>query len=276
MKTKFLLLLLVVAATACQQSAPPAVTAPVAAAPAQPSATPTAATAADSLSPATLAMLRRYNLAPLWANRAEGKAAQSAMEGFFGNSPYRISFYFTSVERDPAQPNVFHVVGLDRYKKVITPFTGTITVRNITPFTDSMDVEAPDSTARAFTAGGRFVLREDPATKGAGNYAGEALLDFYYDAHGRLDQASYLDGENNPTKGCGLLFRGSQVSNKTGQRQPVAFANFYGVVVPQALEKLGLGDRGDQVNPHMARLGWNEAWENEEWWAKSPKPSLSL
>ena len=279
MKTRFLLPLLAVAATACQPSAPPAATAPVAVAPNQPAAppvSPAAATAADLLSPTTRAMLRQYNLAPLWANRDEGKPARSAMEGFFGTLPYRISFYFSSVERDPAQPNVFHVVGLDRYKKVITPFTGTITVRNITPFTDSMEVDAPDSTARAFTAVGRFVLREDPATKGAGNYSGEALLDFYHDAHGHLDQASYLDGENNPTKGCGLLFRGHQVSNKTGQRQPVAFANFFGVVVPQALEKLGLGDRGDQVNPHMARLGWNEAWENEEWWAKSPAPSLSL
>ena len=154
-------------------------------------------------------MLRKYDLAPLWANRAEGKAAQSAMEGFFGTEPYRISFYFSRVERDPVQPNLFHVTRLDRYKKVITPFIGTVIVRDITPFSDSMYVDSPDSTARAFTAVGRFVLREDPATKGAGNYAGEALLDFYYDAHGRLDQASVLDGVTNPTKGCGLLFRGS-------------------------------------------------------------------
>ena len=76
--------------------------------------------------------------------------------------------------------------------------------------------------------------------------------------------------------GCGLLFRGTQTSNKTGKSQPVAFANFYGAVVPNALRELGLGDRGDEVNPNMARLGWNEAWENDEWWAKSPKPSLSL
>ena len=274
MKNSLLILLLAAGAAGCQHMSPATDDASIGVAATPPSAAPAAAIAADSLSPATQAMLRQYNLAPLWANRDEGKAAQSAMEGFFGKSPYRISFYFTSVARDPTQINLFHVTGLNRYKKVITPFTGTITVRNITPFTDSMYVDSPDSTARAFTAVGRFVLREDPATKGAGSYAGEALLDFYYDAHGRLDQASYLDGETNPTKGCGLLFRGSQISNKTGMRQPVAFANFYGAVVPRALEKLGLGDRGEEVNPHMARLGWNEAWENDEWWAKSPKPSL--
>lgn len=273
MKTACLFLLLAMGTTACQHTAPAAADAAVAAMPR--SARP-ATVAADSISPTTQAMLRQYNLAPLWANRAEGKAAQSSMEGFFGTAPYRISFYFTGVERDPARLNVFHVVGLDRYKKVITPFTGTITVRTIVPFTDSMDVDAPDSTARPFTAVGRFTLREDPATKGAGNYAGEALLDFYYDAHGHLDQASYLDGEMNPTKGCGLIFRGSQISNKTGARQPVAFANFYGAVVPRTLEKLGLGDRSEEVNPNLAHLGWNEAWENDEWWAKSPKPKLSL
>ncbi|MGY3090989.1 hypothetical protein ACVWYF_004053 [Hymenobacter sp. UYAg731] len=276
MKTQCLILLLAAAATACQQGSPPIATAPVAVAPVQQPATAAQSAATDSLSPAMLAMLRQYDLAPLWANREEGTAAQSAMEGFFGTTPYRISFYFSNVERDLAQPNVFRLTGLDRYKKVITPFTGTITVRSIVPFTNSMYVDAPDSTARAFTAVGRFVLREDPATKGAGNYVGEALLDFYYDAHGRLNQASVLDGVMNPTKGCGLLFRGSHVSNITGQHRPVAFANFYGAVVPQALEKLGLGDRVDAVNPHMARLGWNEAWENDEWWAKSPKPSLSL
>ena len=274
MKPAYLLLLPVLVATACQPTAgtkEPAGTSPNQLAPAAVTAIST-----DSLSAATQAMLRKYDLSPLWANRAEGKASQLAMEGFFGSSPYRISFYFSSVERDPALLNVFHVIGLDRYKKVITPFTGTITVRNITPFTDSMSVDSPDSTARAFTAAGRFELREDPATKGAGNYAGEALLDFYYDAHGRFDQASYLDGIANPTKGCGLLFRGSQVSNTTGQHQPVAFANFYGAVVPQALQKLGLGDRSEEINPNLVRFGWNEAWENDEWWAKSPKPKLSL
>ena len=274
MKTNPLILVLCLAAAACQHPAP-ATTETAAAAAAPPPAPTAPAATTDSLSSATRVLLRRYDLAPLWANRDEGKAAKSAMEGFYGDKPYRISFYFTSVERDAARPNVFHITGLDRYKKVITPFSGTITVRDIVPFTDSMYVDA-DSTARAFTARGQFVLREDAATRGAGDYAGEALLDFYYDAHGHLSQAYYLDGDANPTKGCGLLFRGTQTSNQTGRRQPVAFAGFYGAVVPDALRHLGLGDRGDEVNPNLARLGCNEAWENDEWWAKSPKPSLSL
>jgi hypothetical protein len=30
------------------------------------------------------------------------------------------------------------------------------------------------------------------------------------------------------------------------------------------------------VNPALAKYGWGENWENDEWWTKSPKPSLSL
>ena len=220
-------------------------------------------------------MLRKHNLAPLWANQIEAMKTRPTMEGFYGPAFYRISFYFREVKQDPGRLNVFHVAGLDRYRKVITPFTGTITVLSVRPFTKGMVVDA-DSTAKAFTATGRFELREDPTAKGAGTYSGQALLDFSIDGNGRLDQALHVFGQANPTKGCGLLFRGNQTSNKTGQRKSVAFANFYGAVVPQALAKFGLGNRSEEVNPDLARFGWAEAWENKEWWANSPTPTLGL
>ena len=237
----------------------------------------TAVSADTALTALMRHLLQRHNLAPLWANQTQGPAASHAMEGFYGASPYRISFYFTKVERDTADPALFHVTGLDRYHKIITPFTGTIHVRAVRPFADSLWADV-DTTARCFTAIARFVLREDPQTKGAGNYAGQALLDFYQDAEGKIGYAGgmLMDAYKNPTRGTGLLFRGTQVSNATGRRQPVAFANFYGAVVPQTLSKLGLGDRSEEVNPNLAKLGWNEAWENDEWWADSPKPKLSL
>ena len=45
---------------------------------------------------------------------------------------------------------------------------------------------------------------------------------------------------------------------------------------PSLIKDFGIGDRGAQVNPKYAKLGWNELWENDEWWADSPKPKLSL
>ncbi len=274
---KKLLLLLSATAAACQHQAPPAATMVHPSATVQSVSAARLPTSTDSLAPEAAAMLQQYNLAPLWANQTELMKEHPTMEGFYGPAYYRISFYFSKVVRDARQPNVFHVEGLDRYKKVITPFVGTITVQSVQPFTKEMFADI-DSTARAFTAAGRFELKEDPATKGAGRYTGQALLDFSLDARGHLNYAVTLPdlASENPTKGCGLLFRGTQVSNKTGQRHSVAFANYYGVVVPQALKKLGLGDRSEEINPNLAKLGWNEAWENEEWWAQSPSPSLSL
>jgi hypothetical protein len=275
---KKLLLFLAATVTACQHQAPPAATVahrPVAVPRAAAIARPPAA--ADSLAPEAAAILRQHDLSPLWAKQTESTKAYPTLEGFYGPAYYRISFYFSKVARDAQRPNVFHVEGLDRYKKVVTPFTGTITVQTVRPFTKEMFADL-DADWRAFTAAGRFEFSEDPATKGAGRYAGQALLDFALDAQGNLSYAGDASGlaVDNPTKGCGLLFRGTQVSNHTGQRHSVAFANYYGAVVPQALAKLHLGDRSEEINPNLAKLGWNEAWENDEWWATSPKISMSL
>ena len=258
----------------CQHSAPPVAQA---AAGSRLAVQVSPADSAKMLSAGDVALLRQHNLAPLWANQTESLEAHPTMEGFYGPAHYRISFCFKKVTQDNRQLNVFHVEGLDRYKRAITPFTGTIIVQAIRPFTKEMFADTPDSMARAFTAVGRFELDEDPTTKGAGKYYGKALLDFYIDQQGHLDQAvALMDDYKNPTKGCGRLFSGYQISNATGQRQPVAFANFYGAVVPQALKKLGLGERSEEINPNLAKLGWNEAWANDEWWADSPKPSSNL
>jgi hypothetical protein len=276
MKKRLLFLAAVVAA--CQHQAPPAATVahrPAAVLRAAAIARPPAA--ADSLAAEAAAILRQHDLSPLWAKHTESTKAYPTLEGFYGPAYYRISFYFGKVARDAQRPNVFHVEGLDRYKKVITPFTGTITVQSVRPFTKEMFADL-DSTWQAFTAAGRFDFSEDPTAKGAGRYAGQALLDFALDAHGSLDYAGDASGlaVDNPTKGCGLLFRGTQVSNRTGQRHAVAFASYYGAVVPRALAKLHLGDRSEEINPNLAKLGWNEAWANEEWWADSPEAKLNL
>lgn len=277
--------LLPLALVACQPQTGPATQAAVAApAPAKATAVspalPAVFAARDTLNAAARELLQRYDLAQLWSGYERENDARRPMEGFYGPPHYRISFYFSKVERDPARPNLFHITGLDRYKKVITPFSGTIMVHALQPFTKGMFLDAApaDSAAPAYTAMARFALNEDPTTKGAGNYMGQAMLDFYIDSrqHVQLAISHPMFSEHNPTHGAGLIFRGYQVSNQTGQRKSVAFSTDYSRVVPDALAKLGIGDRSEEVNPNLARLGWNEAWENDEWWAKSPKPSLSL
>ncbi|HEX8658192.1 MAG TPA: hypothetical protein VF690_11675 [Hymenobacter sp.] len=272
---KKMIYLLALVGTACQQQKPPAQSA-VLSTPSK--GVPAKAAAVSSLPPATQALLQQHDLAALWSGYEREDYTWRPMEGFYGPPHYRISFYFSKVERDSVRPNLFHVTGLDRYKKVITPFSGTITVDTLQLFTKKMFLDAApaDSAAPAYTAIARFALNEDPTTKGAGNYVGQALLDFYIDSQQHLQMANShpMASEHNPTRGAGLIFRGYHVSNQTGRRKSVAFSTDYSMVVPEALAKLGLGDRSEEVNPNLARLGWNEAWENDEWWAESPKPSL--
>ncbi|WP_325134111.1 hypothetical protein [Hymenobacter sp.] len=222
---------------------------------------------------AMLALLRQVDLSVAW-NGAGG----AAMEGFYGPDSYRMSFYFDSVRRDAQRPNVYYVQGRDRFKKVITPFTGTLTVTRVAPLPDTAGLEHANGD-RAYTAFTSFVLREDSLRKGAGRCWGRAVLDFQVNARNQATEAGFTGiglGEGNPTKGCGQVFKGTWQDNQSGRRQPVAWANFYGVIVPDALRKLGLGERIEEVNPKLTCYGWNTIMENDEWWAKSPQPSLSM
>jgi hypothetical protein len=271
LKSHLALLALACASAACQ---PQAASAPAAAlAPTGPAAaTPSAAKAADTTA-TMLDLLRRVDLTAAWRGAPNG-----AMDGFYGPDNYRISFRIDTVRRDEHRPNVFYFEGRDRYKRTITPFTGTLTVTRLAPLPDTVELEHRLGN-RAYSAFASFVLREDSTAKGSGHCTGRAVLDFQVNTKNQAAQASFggVDsGWDNPTRGCGQVFRGVWQDNRTGQRKPVAWATYYWVIVPEVLSQLGLGERSEGVNPELARYGWNTIMENDEWWAKSPKPGLSL
>jgi hypothetical protein len=278
---------------ACQPQAKPektvsaqaeAVAEPAAAATAlngEPSPVRSVATETSSAAVDARKFLAANDLAPLWqadfGHEANDSSRPTILDGFYGGEHRHISVIFEQAQRDAAQPNVFQVRGRTRYKKNITPFEGTITVDGLQPLKAELDLEpGQEAGARAYTATARFVLREDPTTNGAGTYEGTALMDFYQLASGKLDLVQLMFDADLPTGGGGLLFRGQWTSNRTGRQQAVAFATYPEAVLPDALKDLYIGERGETLNPKYARLDWSEAWENEEWWAKSPKPSLNL
>ena len=222
--------------------------------------------------------LQQIDLSYAWSNATAEAKENPTMEGFYGPDHYRISFYFSKVRRDSLHPEQYHIWGLNRYKKVLTPFEGTCTVTRFAALPDTAEMEN-SSKVRAYTAFAEYTLREDPKTKGAGVYSGKAMLDFCVDARNQARQVTFMGidlGLDNPTKGSGLLFEGMWRDNRTGQQKPASWSSNFLVIVPQALEKIGLGSRGDTIYPELAKYGWNEWYENDEWWAKAPKPSLSL
>jgi hypothetical protein len=276
---------------ACQPQTKPATAtnapAVVATAPAATPATPPASSGSPAAStPVTPpladvpAYLAAHNLAPLWQadfNQVDNGNRPNILDGFYGAEHRHISVIFERVEQNPARPGVYRVQGRTRFRKNITPFDGTITVEGIKPLRAFLDLDsAEQAKARVYTATARFVLREDSTAAGAGTYRGTALMDFYQLPSGKLDLVREMPDSDLPTGGGGLLFRGKWQSFRSGREQEVAFATYTQAVLPDALADLYIGERGETLNPKYARLDWSEAWENDEWWAKSPKPGLSL
>ena len=242
---------------------------------------PVAATPETTPTANASAFLAANDLAPLWqADFGQHENRQSRptiLDGFYGPEHRHISVIFERVLHDAARPNVFRVQGRTRYKKNITPFEGTITVDGVQPLKAFLDLDSvEEARARSYTATARFVLHENPTANGAGTYQGIAKMDFYRTASGKLNLIQTLPDSDLPTGGGGLLFRGQWTSTRTHRQQAVSFATYAEAVLPDALKDLYIGERGETLNPKYAGLDWNEAWENEEWWAKSPKPSLSL
>jgi hypothetical protein len=277
-KSVFGVVALALATAACQpqtssKAAKDTVAAPVAARAEPAPARPAPAGAAPMPLP-------QIDLSEAWSNASANAEARHhlVMEGFYGPEHYRISFFFSKVRRDSLHPEVYHIWGKNRYKKVITPFEGTVTVGRFAALPDTVGMENSRQ-LRAYTAFAEYTLREDPTTKGAGVYSGRALLDFTVNNRNEARQANFMTIESipaNPTKGSGLLFQGTWRDNRTGRMQPAAWSSNFLVIVPKALEKIGLGSRADTVFPELAKYGWNEWYENDEWWADSPKPRLSL
>ena len=232
----------------------------------------------QNVAPASPTRLQQVDLSYAWSNAQAEAKANPTMEGFYGPDHYRISFFFSKVRRDSLHPEQYHIWGINRYKKAVTPFEGTCIVTRVAALPDTVEMEN-SSKLRAYTAFAEYTLREDPKTKGAGVYSGKAMLDFCVNARNQASQAHFTGidlGFGNPTKGSGLLFQGVWRNNLTGQQQSASWSSNFVVIIPEALEKIGLGSRGDTIYPELAKYGWNEWYENDEWWTKSTKPSISL
>ena len=233
-----------------------------------------------TLTPPMRALLRTHDLAPLWRNNGPPQNDNPAidgptLDGFFGPDHYRISFVFTRVWRDSLNPALFHVQGKSLYKKDIAPFAGSLEVKHLANLNTRLDLAPDDSTARAYTAESHFVLRESLATKSPGVFEGTGLLDFYVTASGAVEQV-LVGRRNTPARGQGLLLKGKWTSNRTKRQKELLLARDVFQIAPDVLEHFDISERGSEINPKYARLGWDDYWENREWWADSTEPSLNL
>ena len=285
MKNLIWTLMLASFGTACQHSAQPVAKAAIEVAV---SATPVDAAKlspvnmepADTLTPEMLTLLRQVDLAPLWAADTAYADGYVLMHGFFGTDHHSISMVFDEVRRDVQEPQLFHVRGRDRFRKAITPFEGTMRIQRIADFDSCYIHKYGGDSIRAYTASAVFTLRQDKRRTDAGVFSGEAFLDFFVTNSGYCGLPEKpIEGiivNGTPTKGSNRLLRGNWTNFRTGQTKPLLVANDLFIISPEIHADFGVGDRGTQVNPKYAKQGWSDYWENDEWWADSPKPKLSL
>ena len=246
-------------------------------------------------------LLRENDLSKLWQGATKDRQQNPTLQGFFGPDHYRFALAFTSVLRDAQYPEVYHVQGKCRYRKNIRPFEGTLTVRQIvdlealwdyddfTPQTQDStlsEAAAADSTTAQYERARRlshpYTLRaelqlEEKHAENSGVFLGEAILNFYVANARRLGYVTAPFVSNGaPANGSEMLLQGSRRNLTTRQVKTFVVAADVFAAAPEVYKDFGIGDRGGEINPKYARLGWNELWENDEWWADSPKPRLSL
>ncbi len=234
---------------------------------------------------AALRALRGYDLSPLWQGK-DGNLSEErvrAMDGFFGKNYRRIAFAFTEIHRDNQRPDIYWVKGKDRFQKIISPFEGTIKVVSITRLdpvflSNQQAFLDVDTTSQVFTVKAYFDLREPQNRNDAGAFTGTGYLDFSVDSEGRLNKTISMMQPTSatPAKGAGVLYKGQWINYSSQSRKPLLLSGNVFITAPTALPNFGIGDRDITFNPKYAKLGWNTYWENDEWWADTPKPSLSL
>jgi hypothetical protein len=269
MKLLHSLPLLALLAGACQQQSPTgaiaAAKATTVVATAEAKATPQAvavSTSSPKLTPDMLAFLKDNDLSPLWRTLAKREDDEYAVHnGFFGVDNYRIEFVFTSITRDATDPALFLVTGKNRYKETITPFVGSI---RITQLLDHTSVLLKDSMCIAL---GSFEFSEQRDTDTDGVFRGTMALDFFRDDEGKLVLFPFAGAEYG-ARGSGYQFTGNWVSKSTHKTKPVMFAAYFEAIVERVLEDFNIGDRSGVVDPKYAKLGWENYWKNDEWWAE--------
>jgi len=235
--------------------------------------------------PGGLSLLRAHDLALLLQARNPTCNACDfrPLNGFYGPTRYRIELALVHVVPDAHQPTLYHVQGKSLYKKAIASFSGTITLTQVVKqptysaheIAESADWSPLENLPNMYTAIGQYEWRETTTQRGAGVYRGTVALDFTINKDGLAVQKSQTS--KTLTQGGEVKYAGTWTSNTTKRVVPVTWVgDFLGYRGPQGFSDFNIGDRGISINPKYAHLGWNNFWENDEWWADTSKSTTSL
>ncbi|GAB3658207.1 hypothetical protein GCM10027594_29690 [Hymenobacter agri] len=229
-----------------------------------------------------------HNLAPL-LQTVKGGQYDYALNGFLGSDRYRTEVVITAAHQNRHNPRAYTLRGLTRTKRLIRPIQGEIvfdslSIEPMLTAQDKQDISNwtmvsvvrldNDKTIRRYAVMGRVRLSEEQSVTQPAVFRGRVIMELELTKKGRLNvDAPFLHG---PSQGAGQQYAGTWTTTQTGKTIPAVWVSNivgYGQFI---YSDFVVGERDVAINPKYAKQGWNELWENDEWWAKSPKPRLSL
>ncbi|TGE28320.1 hypothetical protein [Hymenobacter metallicola] len=218
------------------------------------------------------AVLRKFNLAPLWLVSAKPAEAQT-MLGCMGPQYRPFDLVYEKVMRDSKNPAVYHVQGKSRERERLLPFSGTITVVALKKVTYGNSALASKAPAH-YQATGRFRLTESAQQEGAGTFTGTFTTTFSHTPEG----LSYMPGRpywwTEGPAGEGSTFTSTWTSAMHPQPVKLVWASNFMNIVDSVISGFSVGERGPGITRKYARVGWSRYWENDEWWVEAEGPVL--
>ncbi|MBK9489131.1 MAG: hypothetical protein IPO07_10230 [Haliscomenobacter sp.] len=124
---------------------------------------------------------------------------------------------------------------------------------------------------RIYSANGKFTLAEDSLKKYSGRFTGKMQMDFA--SYDKAPTEIWFFSET-PNQGSGIRYDGLWTSYKTGKSKPVIWSKDLFRFANDILEEFSIGERDVEINEKYRKLGWDNFWENEEWWAASKKVTM--
>ncbi|MDB5269907.1 MAG: hypothetical protein JWP58_2947 [Hymenobacter sp.] len=218
-----------------------------------------------------------------------GQSYDRAMNGFRGANRYRTETVITAARRNLHNPAAYQLQGLTRTRQRIQRFRGEIvfdslSVEPMLTARDKKDIDEwtmlkpirldNDFAVKRYAVAGNVRLAEDKKAPQGAAFEGRFVMELELTSKGQLGlDAPFLHG---PSQGGAQKYAGAWTTYQTHQVIPTVWVEDIVGYSPFIYTDLVIGGRDVDINPKYARQGWNTIWQNDEWWAKSPKPKLNL
>jgi hypothetical protein len=214
-------------------------------------------------------MCKKHRLDSLFASEGNWP-----VNGFFGEDRYRIEFLFTEVKQDENDPTLYYIKGKNRHKKVISLFEGKMKLNQLRSFIDpNLNTEEVDAMGvrENYTAQGLFELNEtDKTSPYSGAFKGNMKMEFSLQDDGVANLWYYSTGL--PSGGAGYRFDGNWASYTDPTKvKPIIWAADIFRIGNDILKDFSVGERDVEINETYRNLGWDNFWENDEWWTDAKK-----